>query len=232
MHHSNKDGKASKPHAKRVKAATTGGALAARMFRTVPASPFLNPKLVTKLRYSQVVSHNNGVADAGMYQFRLNSPYDPDYTGGGSQPPFYDRMAGLYNTYRVLSAKYRIKSSYLSGTVQSLVVWTSTTATAVSSLQSALSQLDSHNITMCSFSDPDSNCIQRWLPMEKAFGVEKAEIETDSDYGANSGANPTKISYLNLYSGNLTGTTTSTAASIVEITYYVEWCNPIPDNMN
>lgn len=223
----NKTGKAKKPHAKRR--ATT----AARMFRTLQAGPFLAPKLVTKLRYSSIVSATNGVADFGMYQFRLNSVFDPDYTGDGSQPPYFDRMAQLYNSYRVLSTKYRVRCAYVSGssTPQCLVAWTGTVATSVNSLQSALSQTDAKSLVVFSNSDPNV-AIQRWAPTAKYMGVERAEIETDSDYGALISASPSKVAYLNLYVGNMTGTSTTNSQILTELTFYVEWSNPVPDNMN
>lgn len=226
MHRSNKSGKAPKPFPKRPKTQV------ARLFKTLQAGPFLAPKLMTKLRYAQVVAHSNGVADAGMYQFRLNSPYDPDYTGAGQQPPYYDRMATLYSSYRVLSAKYRVRSNYLSGTTQVLAAWTATVATSVSSLQAALCQTDSQSIIIGAAAEPNTLSIQKWQPIAKIMGVERAEVETDSDYGALISTTPSKVAYLNLYCGNMSSTTTSTAQSLVEITYYVEWSNPVPDNMN
>jgi len=224
---SNKSGRAKKPSAKRFQQQTT----AARMFRTLQAGPFLAPKLMTKLRYSQIVDLSNGIADHGMQQFRLNSVFDPDYTGGGSQPPYFDRMASIYSSYRVLSAKYRVRCAWKTGSNQVLAVWTSTVATAVANLQAALSQTDSRSLIAFSNSDPN-DVLQKWQPIAKVMGVERAEIETDSDYGALISTNPTKQAYLNLYSGNLSGTATSTASALVEITYYVEWSNPVPDNMN
>lgn len=229
MYRSNKGAKAAKPKAKRVK---SGSGNVAKLFKTLQAGAFLAPKLVTKLRYAGVVSISNGVADFGMYQFRMNSVYDPDYTGGGAQPPYFDRMAQLYNNFRVLSCKYQVRGQYASGTYQNLVVWPSAVATSVSSLQSAMCQTDARTIIMSGYNDTNTARVKGWLPMAKVFGVERAEIETDSDYGAATSANPVRVAYLNLYSGNLTGSTTSTAYALVELTYYVEWSSPIPDNMN
>lgn len=229
MHRSNKDGRASRPKAKRIKSSAPN---VARLFKTLPAGAFLSPKLVTKLRYASVVSHSNGVADAGMYQFRLNSVYDPDFTGGGVQPPYFDKIAGLYNTYRVLSAKFRVRTMFATGGTQLVTAWTSASSTAVNSVSSAMCQTDADTIIVSAYTDANEGGFKKWISMAKAFGVERAEIETDSDYGALVTANPNKVAYLNLYSGNMTGTATSTCTSLVEISYYVEWSQPIPDNMN
>lgn len=227
---SNKDGRAARPTAKRVRRPRQS--LPARMFKTVQAGPLLAPKVMSKLRYAAVVTHSSGVADAGMYQFRLNSPYDPDYTGAGSQPPYFDRMSALYSSFRVIAAKYRVRAVPASGVAQVIAVWTAAVATAVATKEAAISQTDARTITASSYADPDQNAIKRYIPIAKGFGVERAEIETDSDYSGSASANPTKQLYLNLYAGNLYSTTTSVAYSLVEITYYTEWSNPIVDNMN
>lgn len=227
---SNKDGRAKKPSAKRIKPAQPS--IAARMFSTVPAGPLLARKVMSKLRYSTVVTHSSGVADAGMYQFRLNSVYDPDYTSAGSQPPYFDRMTSLYGNFRVLAAKYKVRSTGVTGNIQLVSVWTAAVATAVATKEAAASQSDSRTIVASAYNDTENSAITRYIPIAKGFGVERAEIETDSDYSGSASANPNKVLYLNLYAGNMYGTTTSTAYSLVEITYYTEWSNPIVDNMN
>lgn len=41
-----------------------------------------------------------------VQQFRINSIYDPDYTGTGTQPLGRDLLAGMYNYYRVLQTDF------------------------------------------------------------------------------------------------------------------------------
>jgi hypothetical protein len=44
----------------------------------------------------------NGYYDTHV--FRGNSVYDPDYTGVGVQPYYFDNLAAIYNRYRVISS--------------------------------------------------------------------------------------------------------------------------------
>lgn len=39
------------------------------------------------------------------YQFALNDLFDPDYTGAGGQPTYFDQWAVLYSRYRVLGCR-------------------------------------------------------------------------------------------------------------------------------
>lgn len=42
-----------------------------------------------------------------VQQFRINSIYDPDYSGVGTQPLGRDLLAGMYNYYRVLQTDFK-----------------------------------------------------------------------------------------------------------------------------
>jgi len=59
-------------------------------------------------RYAETVSVTSTVGVLGTYQFRANSPYDPNYSGAGHQPMGFDQMAALYNHYVVLKSKIRV----------------------------------------------------------------------------------------------------------------------------
>lgn len=69
----------------------------------------LPSKFVTKLKYAEAVT----VTGVGMqnYRWRMNSLFDPNYTGGGHQPYGFDQLCGapgiaLYNRYRVFKVDY------------------------------------------------------------------------------------------------------------------------------
>ena len=42
------------------------------------------------------------------YTFRGNSCYDPDYSGVGHQPLYFDRYMTLYSRYRVVASRIRV----------------------------------------------------------------------------------------------------------------------------
>lgn len=73
----------------------------------------LNPlptKTTVSLRYVEGIDLAPGAAGApAKYVWRCNGPYDPNYTGVGHQPMFWDMYAGLYNHCVVSSAKMSVK---------------------------------------------------------------------------------------------------------------------------
>lgn len=59
------------------------------MFRRMPRTRIMLPvggfpsKLMVKLRYCQTFTLNAGIGSYAVQEFRANSLYDPDFTGGG-----------------------------------------------------------------------------------------------------------------------------------------------------
>lgn len=61
--------------------------------------------LVVKLCYSDVINLTSTLSSIAKYAFRMNSCFDPDFTGTGHQPTYYDIYTQIYQKYHVLGAK-------------------------------------------------------------------------------------------------------------------------------
>jgi len=59
------------------------------------------PRKTVALRYVDTVSIDGGVSSTGVYEFRANSIFDPDYTSTGHQPMFRDTYSAIYSQYKV-----------------------------------------------------------------------------------------------------------------------------------
>lgn len=69
-------------------------------------NPFIFPKAYTKLKYAQAIvldpkPEAMGATGSNVWQFCANGLYDPDTTGTGHQPMYYDNYSALYQRYRV-----------------------------------------------------------------------------------------------------------------------------------
>lgn len=54
------------------------------------------------------ITYNNIGNVPGIHTFRMNSIYDPDYTGVGVQPYYHDTFVPLYDRYKVNAAKITV----------------------------------------------------------------------------------------------------------------------------
>ena len=70
--------------------------------------------MAVKLTYCDVITVPNTDTGTAAYRFRLNSIFDPDYTGGGHQPRGHDQWASIYSKYCVIGAKVKVEPIYSS----------------------------------------------------------------------------------------------------------------------
>lgn len=80
--------------------------------KVVPTpSPFykgLMPKtFATTLRYHELVFLNPSAGAVGLYVFRANSCFDPNYTGTGHQPMGWDQLSSMFAHYCVVSSRIK-----------------------------------------------------------------------------------------------------------------------------
>lgn len=63
--------------------------------------------LPVKLKYDDFRAVT-AVLNQGIYVYRINSCFDPDFTGVGGQPGGFDQLKALYGRYRVMAFRYKI----------------------------------------------------------------------------------------------------------------------------
>lgn len=63
----------------------------------------------TTLRYCYKGTINIVAGAAATYSFGLNCLYDPNLTGTGAQPMYFDQLMTLYNHYKVLGTKMNVR---------------------------------------------------------------------------------------------------------------------------
>lgn len=84
-----------------------------RRFARIYRTPFQQDRQLAVLQYMQDISLNPtpnalGATGANMWQFQANSLYDPDTTGVGHQPMYFDNFMEVYWRYRVNYAQITV----------------------------------------------------------------------------------------------------------------------------
>ena len=89
-----------------------------RVPKSVPRNLSLGPTypngLIAKHKYTmnktlQATYVAGDIPGTALQSFRTASLFDPDRTGTGHQPLFFDEMAAIYKQYRILGAKCRVR---------------------------------------------------------------------------------------------------------------------------
>ena len=188
------------------------------------------PRYVTKMCYSDIATFTGLVSVDKVY--RLNSLFDPDLTGTGHQPRYYDEMSNLYSAYRVLSCKVRVRP-----------LSNSQTNTSANQFTSVIARLAAGTLNGASYFDigelPNSTTILNGLygglskGITKRFdiayiaGVPKQVVKYDNNFKALISANPSHQLYVHVVNGTLNGTTATDCTMLIDLEYTVSWEDPI-----
>jgi len=197
-----------------------GGRRPRRVQRTTLVNRALAPiasRFITKMKYSQTFSVSGTLTTP--YQFNLNSIFDPDRTGTGTQPYGHDQLEVLYNRYRVISTSYVI-SGYNPNNPIRLCVFPSNNTSIVGSLSEACM------IPRAKFIHQNPAAAQKLVKgrvyLPALIGRNKHQYMADDDYQATFGASPNELAILNIYSaGTLDGPVSGTSLTIT-LEYTVE----------
>lgn len=200
----------------------------AKRFNRVPRIPIPFPtSFSTTLKYADyfVVGQSVGGV-AGAYQFRLNCMYDPDYTGIGHQPYWYDQLAyaTMYNKCTVFGAHVKITAAC--DNPCEVLMRPSLSATTPSSM--SLEDERPHSISKMASNASKPVTLSKYYAINQLFGVAKRKIADDSSFSHDWNASPSKIAYLNFMIMNPNSAFTVTASCNVEIRYYARFWDRKP----
>lgn len=180
----------------------------------------LPPRIITKLRYSATFTSGLVLYDS---QFRLNSLFDPDYTGAGHQPYGFDSYASIYSKYRVFACKYRIKAVTSNATPCQITVVTNNSQTAFSNPSLAAESPRSVS-QLLGLGIPKVIKANSYLPA--VVGASKTQYKSDDRYSSDVGSSPTEHINLHIITSDMAGATTNNVSYTVELCYCVEFYDP------
>ncbi len=175
----------------------------------------------------------SAAGSGASYFFRLNSVFDPDYTGVGNTAGGYSTWAALFLNYKVQRVTARVRGTY-SGSAGSfgIVVVAPVAYQAVVPADPALWRTIpySREYEVMNATEGGKNYfthVQSYRN-DQVARVTKQQYDIDMDFSGQVGSNPVRQNFLMV---SLQGAGTTSAAKLtffVDITYEVEWFNPVP----
>lgn len=197
---------------------------------SVPRSIYGFPSsMTTKLRYADVVPLTY-TSTVTKYSFGANNVFDPDFTGTGHQPYFYDQITPLFNRYVVLGSKITVTFLPVSSTVTppsgpGIVGIIGDNNAGVSSVATTLMEGQnsvSKFISAWSGTDLKAMVMATYSP-EISLGISS----DDDTVAALVSAGPAKTWFFTLYCQDYNSTTSSALYAKVNIEYTVRFTEPI-----
>lgn len=174
--------------------------------------------VVVKLRYPFKATNTFSVSSTQNQLFRLSSVYDPDYSGGGSQPNGFDQWAAVYNNYRVQKCKWKFNFCTTQGSNEPsyMCICPRLDNAAETSYEDLAGEARAKAVFSSGAGAP-TKVLAGSCDLRKIWGLSKDEYD-DQDFASYVNGNPSKNVYLSVLLGTGSGSTNSTL-----VTYYLGW---------
>jgi hypothetical protein len=168
------------------------------------------------------------------YAFRLNSPYDPDYTGTGAVAIPYNTWAAVYLNYKVMRVTMRAAATYGLGTTNTFANVTlaplayqavlPTNTTTWKMLPMAVNKA----ISLANNGGQNIAHLTATWPLHKVAKITKRQYTDEADWSGQVGANPARNLFGMICFQPVGSAVAATMYCDVNLTYEVEWFNPVP----
>lgn len=194
--------------------------------RMVSNTSPLPDRFFTKLTYSEAFAMTYTGSGAPFYhQFRINSIFDPNYSGTGHQPLGHDSFITLYNRYRVYGMKYKITFVNRETSYQvDIALQNRPNTTIHTNMDTIYESPYSQKVTLgIEGSGQAVRTLKGYASCAKILGISKTQLKTDDENSAIAGSNPTAQPMQTLYIFNQVSNQTAVISVRVEYVYFCEF---------
>lgn len=159
-----------------------------------------------------------------QYVFRGNSCFDPNYTGTGHQPLYFDQYSAIYNKYRVVGSSIRVDVvNHSIDSAAHFAVFPSTDTQTFTSMSQVMEQGRARSPKIIPLSQfGPMPIVKTYCSSRKALGLTKIQMGDDT-VEALIGQNPSQVWYWNIVTESTTSTVDIDQIYVVKIVYYVQF---------
>jgi len=178
-------------------------------------------KLCMTHKYVETIVRNP-VTTFQNYLYSVNGMYDPNITGTGHQPMYFDQMSALYNHYTVIGSRINYKiipTTATSGAIYLCVSQNDDTTVTPGTLEAIQESYVGKGTIIPAGSNNITTLTSAWSA-KKNWG---SSLLSNTLFRGNSGANPTEQQYFVLSIGSLDGVTSTPVYVEVSIEYIAVW---------
>jgi hypothetical protein len=182
------------------------------------------------LPWTATVTLTEAAAGAGIsYSFVINSAFDPNFTGIGSQPLGFDQYAALYSRYRVISARYKLVCATRAASAAcrwGVFPSPQSTLTADVNAWPVQNRWAKFGVVNQMDSGPSVITFTGKLDIAAIAGVTNAEFLTEHDFAAGTGGSPSRAAYLHVWTAS-SSANVSTGSFTLLLYQDVEFMAPV-----
>lgn len=201
---------------------SSGGGNKPRLLRTPVAD-----RAIVRMPYYEMIELAPPVGSYSQYRFQ-SSCHDPNLSGTGHQPLWWDQYKFMYNNYRVHGFKYNIRlvndrdsSTFVACNVQS------SSFVASSSIQTEIERLTNrgHGV-IHKYGNHDQKMFRGYVDVAKVEGLSKKDFGGHEAYEGSVNADPAKTAKIGI-SYQSTDSASGRMLLQAKLIYYVEFYDKI-----
>lgn len=190
----------------------------------------------TILRITGTLAPSTTLGGLFSYQFRGNSVYDPDYTGSGSQPTYFDNYSNMYNSFVVLSSRVRLEAVNLAASTYPVLFGiypAYNTSVGTTALDCAAMRY-SKSASAFSSGNAVKTTVLSSMSTAQQFGIPELAVVMDDLYSGSGTTNPATAQtwYWTVFAQAEAGSGTLTGLIRWTIEYDVKFYDPVVANLS
>jgi hypothetical protein len=168
-----------------------------------------------------------GASVPASYGYGLNNLFDPDFSGAGTQPLFYDQLSAMYNKYRVYSVKIELTlSNETEETCMAVFVPTIANSAGTNPEVAAMQRMAA-NVTLGPKSGGNGvKVIRRRVPIAAVWGVDNRALHPEDDFSGLVTGGPNNVVYGWVMVRNI-GTTIVIVRYTIKMTFQADFHMPL-----
>lgn len=189
----------------------------------------LPKRVLVTHKYVETASINCSSGGVGSYNWNCNGLYDPNQSGFGHQPMYFDQMSALYNHYTVIGSRIKVTFAPLNistggvpNSQQTMAVGLYINDDSVitpSGMWNLAEQTQAKIKTICPAANVPVVLTSNWSA-KKTFG---GSVLGNPNLRGNASANPSEVSIFSLYAQPYDITSSCSLYFMVEIEYIAVW---------
>jgi len=160
------------------------------------------------LRYSDGGVQFTGSIAPSAQVFRANSLFDPDLTGSGSQPEYFDQLAAVYGQYCVMGCRFRADCYNTGTTSNACVAFYSDANVATLSVENMTEHRYAKKIVISAKGGMDRGVLALPPILNSTIQGEK-DLNSDPSNYTGVGTNPSDPTYVIFRTGSMDNATNS-----------------------
>lgn len=183
--------------------------------------------LFVKLCYVDRIRITSSAVSYMPYVFRGNSVFDPDYTGTGHQPLYYDQYGAIYNRYCVAGSAIQLDViNDAGGAALQYTVEPSTNVSTFTDISAVYEQSRAGAPKIVPIAARVSSRFKRYASTRQVSGLTKIMSESDA-WTSSIGNNPSENWFWNILFQSMDGSSAVDGYFVVKLIYYVHFYDRI-----